>query len=526
MEDGSFYTTFEYKGAVNLPIEMKLFDGSGAEIVGQEDVWLYYHSDGSALDQDGMYGQVVWNESSGYYEGILELKSGGTFVFNRIVTNKSSENPSTVRKASLAPVFLAYVTDPPEYMGHNTASYQFAPNGDAAMNVTLTNAQTSTMWAEIEDLTTGTIYMVSCTNRIALDVDTNLYRFEFDWSAQLGENATLDGNWQMLALYMQGIAKPNEDPNADPVWVPVSGTEPTVENCYVISLAQEAITAYVVETVNITITADGAGNYNGQVFGKDGNTVTGQFMQSYNSPIVVFTVKDWNGQPIQGIAGITWEINYNEDSLTYGGYTGAYQTPPTVALSGSGTTYTLPAQTFYMAGSYTSRFTIAMGDTSMSVNGPSYQVWSVVPTIAITAAKSGSTSSSTNASFTATSTTVYFVTSTNSTCGITTTNYTQPYVDITLANIGFATEATLDFGSSAHLYSGGGSGVTSSGRSPFTWTANGACRRYVGSYTYKSSGSDSKTAAGDLTATQLVLTYNGIDYTIVLSTPITISNPS
>lgn len=530
LDDGSFSHTFEYKGAVNLAMQLKLFDGAGNELKRMEDVWLYYHSEGSTLDQDGMYGQVTWNANTGFYEGTLELKSGGTFVFDRVVTERSSANPSTVRRASLSPIFLAYVTDPPEYTGHNTLEYQFVPNGGATMNVSLTNAQTSTMWAEIKNLTSGVVYMVPCTSRTALDVDQNLYRFVFDWTAQLGDISAQDGNWQLMALYMQGVARPNENPNEDPIWTPVTGDEPTAENSYMVDLSGQSITTYVVQTVNITITDSTGNKYTGEVFGKDANgNIIGTFMQGYNSKDIVFTIKDWNGQPIQGLTSITWESKWGDNSLTYGGYTGAYQQPPAVTLTGSGTTFALSAQTFRMAGSYSSGFTVNIGGTTMTVAGPSFQVWSITPTVAITGGKSGSTTSSTNASFTANSITVNFVTSSNTTCGVTTTNYTSPYVNIQLAGIGYASNATLEFsagGGTVHLYSTGGGSTSNSNQSQFTWTADGTCTRYVGAYTYKSAGSDSKTAAGTLTATQIVLTYDGHSYIVTLPATITISNPN
>ena len=398
LEDGTYSNTFEFKGAVNIPMQVKLFDGAGNELKAMEKVWLFYHSEGSILDQDGMSGEVTWNASTGYYEGQLQLKSGGTFFFDRVVTNFDPNNPSagnanTIRKATLAPTFTAYVTDPPDYVGHSTVSYQFVPNGGATMNVKLTNAQTSTMWAEIEDLTSGATYMVPCTSRTALDVDTNLYRFNFDWTAQLGENATQDGSWQLMALYMQGVAKPNADPNEDPVWTPVTDGEPTADNSYMIDLSGESITAYVVQTVNIAIT-DSAGNeYTGEVFGAtdangnktiEASEITGTFMQSHNAKAVTVTVKDWDGKAIQADVGITWQSTHQGDSADKGGYTGAYQNPPAVDLTGSGTTYTLASQTFQMAGSYTSKFTVTVGGVTTTVDGPNYEVWSKAPTVTVT----------------------------------------------------------------------------------------------------------------------------------------------
>lgn len=538
LEDGTYSNTFEFKGAVNIDMQVKLYDGAGNELKDMEDVWLYYLSEGSILDQDGMSGQVEWNADTGYYEGTLELRSGGTYLFNRVVTNKSSANPSTVRKASLAPTFLAYVTDPPVYEGHDTVSYQFVPNGGATMSVKLTNAQTSTMWAEIKDLTSGATYIVPCTSRTMLEDD--LYNFVFDWTAQLGENATQDGEWQLLKLYMQGVAKPNADPNEDPVWTPVTDGEPTADNSYVIDLTSDAIIAYVVETIDISITDSTGKVYTGEVFGKDASgNVDGKFMQPYNTSDITFTIKDWKDRPIEGMTGVSWQSAHMSDSVTYGGYTGAYQNPTAITLSGSGTTYTLASQTFRMAGSYTSKFTITINGVEKDVTGPSFQVWSQAPTIKITAISptgsmdvdtsgegAGHTSGKTP-SFDATTATVYFKCSrsgSGSTCDPYRHNYTRPSVTITLSGMGNASQANLSFGSGVQVYNG------TTQTDGYSWTGDGALSRNIGYYRSRTAANDNKTPAGTITANTLIFVYNGVEYSFSISTltganAITINNP-
>lgn len=537
LEDGTHATTFEYKGPTTVDVTMKLYDRSGVEITKQEDVWLYYHAEGSVLDQDGMYNRLYWNEDEGQYEGQLTLLNGGTFVFNRVVTNASSGNPSTVRKATVAPVFVAYVTDPPEYQGYTENEYQFVPNGGATMTVMLTNAQTATMWAEIKDLTTGDTYMVKLGTeegtKVALDTDTNLYSFTFKVPTK---NNKQDGNWQLMSLYMQGVA------NADEEWVPVTtgeGENPTAENSVYVDLEDEQIVSYVVQTVNISIT-DGNGNsYTGEVFGKEGNTVTGVFMQAYSSQNVTVTIKDWAGDAIRGEVAVTWLSTYKNDSATYGGYTGAYQNPPAITLTGGGTTYTLAAQTFQMAGSYTSRFTATIGDITMSITGPSFEVWSKLPTIAITAisptgtmdvdnaGKAAGHTSGATPSFNATTATVYFKcarSGSGSSCDPYRHNYTRPSVTITISGMGNASQANLSFGSGVQIYNG------TTQTDGYSWTGDGALSRNIGYYRSRTAADDDKTPAGTITANTLIFVYNGVEYSFAISTltgvnAITINNP-
>lgn len=546
MEDGTYATTFEYKGPTTVDVTMKLYDRSGIEIGKQEDVWMYYHAEGSVLDQDGMYNQLYWNDQTGYYEGQLTLLNGGTFSFHRVVTNASDSNPSTIQKAAVSPVFTAYVTDPPEYQRYTKNEYQFVPNGGATMSVTLTNAQTATMWAEIKDLTTGESYMVKLGNeegaKTALDTDANLYSFTFQIPTK--ENKQ-DGEWQLMTLYMQGVARPNENPNEDPVWTPVTGDEPTTENSYVIDLSGDAITTYVVETVNISITDSSGNKYTGEVFGKDASgNITGTFMQAYNATAITVTIKDWNNQPIEGVTGITWLSDYEDNSATYGGYTGPYEDPPTVTLSGSGTTYTLASQTFRMAGSYTSKFTIAINGVEKDVTGPSFQVWSKAPTVTISSVSSNA------------STDRYYLSSTPSSLNVIAGSYNKKIDDYNAIVYMYvsAQSGTLDqeqvkikYPSVTLALTGvptSHSGVTMAfpGGNNTTSTFKFAAGSMTASTTIGSGadgvfdegilGFDAKVEtwpvfypAGKQTVSQIQVTYRDVVYTVNLSNAVTINNP-
>lgn len=138
------------------------------------------------------------------------------------------------------------------------------------------------------------------------------------------------------------------------------------------------------------------------------------------------------------------------------------------------------------------------------------------------------------ASFTATSATVYYKCThrDDATYGATCVawisvpeyhNYTQPSVTISLTDMGNASEATLDFvdssGNAALLYAENG-GETKTG---YAWSADGICQRYVGTYTSQT-GNDVKVVANTVTADTLVLTYNGVAYSVEI-VDITISNP-
>lgn len=99
-------------------------------------------------------------------------------------------------------------------------------------------------------------------------------------------------------------------------------------------------------------------------------------------------------------------------------------------------------------------------------------------------------------------------------------NLTQPTVTIEMSGMGGASTATLSFGSSARIYSEK-AGTTIS---QFSWTGNGGCKRWIGSYTSATGMSESRTIAGSITADTLVLTdSNNTTYKVAAN--ITINNP-
>lgn len=114
-----------------------------------------------------------------------------------------------------------------------------------------------------------------------------------------------------------------------------------------------------------------------------------------------------------------------------------------------------------------------------------------------------------------------------------------PKATLALSGIGNATGATLEFAKS-----GGGDVVmitqytqdnraatywgdfNTYGTSSYTWTADGACSRFIGVMDNGagSNGSDTKTVAGTITADTLVLEYNNVFYNVDIP-DITINNP-
>lgn len=646
-------TEFEYQGPTDISFQVKIFDGTGSEVRALDDVWLYYHSEGSILDQDGMYGQIKWNPDTGFYEGVLQLVAGGNFVFDRVVTNRNNQNSiSTIGRADFSPTITAIVTDPPVYESSNTAASQFAPDGDAKMYVDLSNAQTATVWALIKDLTSGQTYMVSSGQ---YETVGDCQRFPFtiptvDNTDDKIENPTQDGNWQLLSLYLQNCADSNEnwvsrtdnpvegvawirltDNNGDGIWE-INGTSDTVnpEEYFILDLTDSTVNknkpvkSYVVQTVYVSV--NGAEKkpsdkvtFEDVLFGAADNNLnqkidaeekTGVFMQEHKTDAVTFVITDWNGNPIKLETEITWTSTYTKDScFANGGYTTDYMPQPTpVTLNLVDGKYTLPAQSYRLAGKHTTSFTITITDTiiidgatkkitkKITIDGATVNVYSKTPTVEISDITldgsgayavdltetgyicdsykdTGSTCDPTH-NFTINNKHIFAANNTeylsrienNYTAWLyfkcnhskTTSTWTDknlvtyiphdysysngtgvPAATLKLTNMGYAAKAELTFAKT-----GGGDvimvtqytarssseywgDVDTYGTDSYVWTADGTCQRFIGVMNNAAgeNSSGTKTVAGTITASVLVLTdADGNQYFFTIPT-ITIHNP-
>ena len=516
-----------------LGMQVKIMDNTGEEMPGLTDVKLVYGMKGSGIKT--MDTDLEWNGT--YYVGNLKtLESGGPGIWQFSTVTVGG---NTITNATTSPTFTIMSPEPPEYYDHGTTSYQYKPNNDAVMNAQITNSAAASVQAYIikEGATEGTWV----DGVIGGELTTTDGKTANQWYFTVPKDANgyQDGNWQLTALKLWDVF------DAD-------GNAYTEEEPLEIDVSDESIETKVVNRVFVTFAEDKSQN-----FGKDASgNVTGAFMDSYTISGLNVDIKDFAGDAVSGITDVQLKFTYvNGSSQTYGGYTSNSLTNATegatitVALTDDGTgthfaqTPDAPATILY-AGEYTTELSFKVSGTkntytgdkddsanatkALPANAPVFTVSTIAPEIKITEAYYSSASSKTPSTFTNTSTTVYAYKYTDkvTVCGISTTydKYNQPYVTITLSGYGNAASATLTFtessGGTVLLYEkeGGTQSV-----STFTWSKDGACKRWVGLWDSKT-GDDDRTTAGTLTATTLVLTYNGLEYNV--SVPITINNPN
>ena len=564
-------TTFDYSGPVTAYMRVQLFDDANKEITAQEKVWLYYHSAGSVLDQDGMYGEVVWNADSGYYEGAMAMNSAGIFNFNRVGVGVSPETgraTSEIRRSTNAPVFTALPPDPPVYVGNLTNTYQFIPNSGqvATMSVTMDYAQAAAIWAVVENKTTGELIMVECEQQ---NTDTITYReqvsgdrWKFTFVVPDNAGGTQDGEWEIMALcfqnvYVDGVmynrteTEPSADPSSEYYYgnvCHVIDSFTRVENNQEVT---DVITTYVVKTVNIAFKDSSGQAYTGEVFGKDENgNVTGVFMNSYGVTGIKLTITDWKGKAITGIQSVTPVITYNGGSQDLGGYTSSYSLQAEWKTDGSGKDYTLADQTLQHAGKYYVNLTYEVNGQTYSVNRVlNYEVWSVTPTVTITGVGTtasiptqitwtfgGSflgkgvtytlTTNKTNSLDTANNTVTVYAEATEDVGGTGDAGFYLPTLKFTVA--GVADTSTVKFtipaGSASEVnfsFTGNGENTLTLGKLKKVYERKGT--GLMGAITYTLYG---YSGHGDVTINEFTIVHDGVTYTVKLAKPIVIHNPS
>lgn len=499
-----------------LGMQVMIMDNSGKEMPGLSGAKLTYSMKGSGirtLDTD-----LTWDGN--YYVGELTTIGPGIWQFANVVVGNN-----VLTNASAAPTFTVLSPEPPEYHDHNTVAYQYKPNNDAVMNVQITNSSAATVSALL--LKEGEAEGVWVEGRIGGELTLPNGSSANHWYFSLPTDAHgyQDGNWTLTTLELWDVFA-------------ADGSAYTEEEPLVMDLSDTGNTTKVVSRIYVNFPQGKA-----QDFGLDADgKVTGVFMDSYTVSGLNVTISDFEGEPINNLTSVTLKYTYGNNSAQYGGYTSTQLTNAaadfTVALKddGSGKYFAQEgSHTLRYAGTYAVEFSFDVGGVKVSysgdklpVNTPVFTVHSVAPAVKITEAYYASKSSKTAGTFTDTATTVYAYEYTTSTsvCGQTFTYkaYNQPYVTMTLSGYGNATGATVTFaestGGSVLLY------ATEEGQSAvstFTWSGNGTCKRWVG-YWNSQTGDDDRTKAGTLTATNLVLTYDGVEYQI--PAPITINNPN
>ena len=153
-------------------------------------------------------------------------------------------------------------------------------------------------------------------------------------------------------------------------------------------------TAYVKDNIGV----EGGVN---AVYGKNGETVVGKFMESHTVSDIKFTVVDFAGEPIEGVTAVnvTYTLLGNK-SKDYGNYTyngwDRNQISTDLGINVINTTksgngeYTANDFNIATAGEYQIHATVVLGDQTVNYNAKKLiEVWSAKPTVTITGVSPG-----------------------------------------------------------------------------------------------------------------------------------------
>lgn len=495
-----------------LAMQVTIMDNAGNELPGRSGVKLIYGLKGSGVKE--MDADLTWDGE--YYAGELTTTGPGIWQFNKVEV-KIGEKTNNLTVATESPTFTIQSPEPPEYVRHNTSSYQYAPNNDAKMNVLISNSSAATVQAYI--IKNGAAEGTWVDGVLSNETTTGEGKPANYWNFNVPKDANgyQDGHWTLTQLKIWDVFA-------------ADGTAYTQEAPLEIDVSNENNKTKVVSRAFVSFAEDKSQN-----FGKDANgNVTATFMTSHTISGLNVDIKDFENKPLNNISNVQLTFTYGNNSQAYGGYSGPTNATADFKVdlidSGNGITFSQTgSETLMYAGSWTTTFSFKVGDTPMSyageklpTNAPVYTVSSVAPAITLKARSTYEGSSVDGNTITVT-----YRHSTETTCGITYHNYGQAHVTFTLSGYGNANGATLTFKES----SGGEVRLFLNEKDAdnkrvdnFSWTGNGDCKRWVG-YWNSQTGSDRATAAGTITATELVLTYGGANYTVDID-DITIINPT
>jgi hypothetical protein len=520
-------------GTTQFRMTVKIYDNSGKAIENLEGVTLYYNNILSPAP-------MTWNGSA--YTGVLEATKPGNMTFKQLHLGDKGD----IYSVSNPPAFKANSRKTPKYVSGAAKTDEATIIGSGlytTMDVILQNGESASVWAEMErNMHDGSHATTVLVKGERTGENQNTITFTI----------TEDGDWTLKRLLLQNVYDENatsEDENGQPVagkWYDETAPELVSEENSMVLYPNDddQLTTDVVATYTAKVYYDGVEQTKTEKI-LYGNTDSTPFMTEHSSKVLAVEVKDYRNRPIKGMTSIIWTITHNANTmLEMGGYTGNGDGIRDITMSlesGSQAKYVAPVQKFTVAGSYASKITVDLGlgeDKKITLTTvPSFEVRSKTPTVKITETSPNGTvkayiSHSTGCSGAEVKTesfnagkndegTIANVCYTHSTSTADyVVNLTQPTVTITMEGYGKANRATLSFGADAHVYETN-AGTSKTG---FAWTGDGTCKRFIGLYK-GGTGDDSRTAAGTIKATELVM-YDGKGNEYKIPVNITINNPN
>ena len=531
-------TTFKYlpsemtDAMKNLGMQVKIMDNTGAPLEGLTGARLVYGLQGSAIRN--MNTNLIWDALSGYYIGELHTDASGIFRFSSVTVGEN-----TITNATTAPTFTIISPEPPSYESFQKAEYQFAPDGNAKMNVKLAYSSTATVASLISDAS-GNEYEVQ--GKLNSTDNDSISEWFFTIPTV---NAAQDGYWTMKEVRVWNFYDPDgnfvgAETDSDGILI----ADGERDEPLVFDMRDKEYTTKVVQTVTVSFAPDMSADF------------SGEFLQKHTISGLSVDIRDFENAALQNIGNVKLEYIYQNDSLVKGGYTSAAITNATADFTvplnadSTGTHFVQSADiSLQYAGTYIPMFsytidgrTKTFGDgkntDGLHANTPVFTVSSETPTAIVT----GVTPTGSNptkitystdwkgtptfsvgdkktSEYSAYTATIYAVASADNSTRRHGT-FTQPTISISVSGITNECKASLI------LPAGDASEIV------FERTGNGSVKKTLGSISQiKKFGLLGHTLSayyghGIHTISTMTIVKDNITFTVPLDNPITINNPS
>ena len=571
---------FVYDGetAHEFGVKMKVYDSNGNEIT-YLNTGLYYSEIPNNVDAS-----LEWNAGEGYYTGEWRIENVGEYSFNYATVNIDG-NIETISKAKFAMSIIAMSDKPAQFNEVEILPTEVITIGDnpaAKVGVNLENAKSAVVYGLFEKTINGTTtqYLIESERGSVYSTSTNTtYIFTLPEEDGYWKLVNIFATKVAYTDETTGKIKFHKDDPLAAIFNNPNEYEavkivPESEDAAKLEAANDSYYVVDKDTLSAEYAKVSGMNANGtKVIAKIHTTYSGDgyrdlfegnaFMVPYTEaiPSLSVTFTDFEGEALDTanltISDVKLNFIYTGGSKENGGYE-SNSAPINVLdqfTNSGGATFTSSAIDLVYAGNYQATLTYdykagtaAKVEDVVLTNPEAWpsmvKVKSVEPSAKITGISPTAgtqqayvshstwgflgrnvtiTYTSYNTSKTNTIANVCYLASKGDWGVATVCNLTQPTVTITLSGLGAASNATLSFinssGGEALIYGSNAGSATS----PYTWSSDGECKRYIG--TFKSNtGNDSRTIAGTITANTLVMTYNGVEYSFTIPT-ITINNP-
>jgi len=501
-----------FEGPEDIFVFAQIYDDAGNVMRGLDNVEMWYKSATSVNLENGYKSELEWKGE--YYEGKFDAKKAGSFLFAQM--NVGGE---VINAATSAPTLRIIPKNPPEFIRSASDAVIVSP-GVAYYRAEIAEASAATIWAVFNDGTRDYEVEMSPSGT------TDTYQAAFpDLDETSVENS--NGKWKVKELRFAGVY-------ANGKFYDVGGTER-----YSISVNEQLTVLNYMKVELSSIQVGGTKLSPTGLFGTEyqlNNLKDGKPL-SFDVVAPGFTTEELDSF----ISSVKLTLTHDEKSVDNGGYRlssklAAIDVPVAQSIADGKLHYAATDKSVIHAGGYTYAVTIVTAggvtiNSGTGFKGIAVEVFSKRPTVTIPAsggidttaheADTAGVKGAGHMSVTPERTsdyeaTVYIKCTVTGSCSKT-HNYTVPTVMLSLNNVGNMDKAVLSFGADTHVYNGS----TQTGSFEWDESTGYNCKRTIGS----APNTSTKVGAGDISASELVITIGQQTCTVDLVDEVKIHNP-